>query len=117
MRRSRTLRSKTLDIRRSTLGAPANTLNQRKTWWRLQWHGTPAASQPSCFQGNGMCSSHSHFEPPQRGQSLRASFLMRKADGAHSMKLWVAMPIDAGTALQFLAPRQHAGIVGAEHDT
>jgi len=27
------------------------------------------------------------------------------------------MPIDAGTELQFLAPRQHAGIVGAEHDT
>ena len=117
VRRSRTLRSKTLEIRRSTLGTPANTLNQRKAWWRLQRHGTPAASQPSCFQGNGMCSSHSHFEPPQRGQSLRASFLMRKADSAQSMKLWVAMPIDAGTELQFLAPRQHAGIVGAEHDT
>jgi hypothetical protein len=42
---------------------------------------------------------------------------MRKADSAQSMKLWVAMPIDAGTELQFLAPRQHAGIVGAEHDT
>jgi hypothetical protein len=42
---------------------------------------------------------------------------MRKADSAQSMKLWVAMPIDAETELQFLAPRQHAGIVGAEHDT
>ena len=82
MRRSRTLRSRTLDIRRSTPGTPANTLNQRRTWWRLQRHGTPAASQASCFQGKGMCSSHSHFEPPQRGQSLRASFLMRKADSA-----------------------------------
>ena len=117
MRRSRTLRSKTLDIRRSTFGTPANTLNPRTTWWRLQRHGTPAASQPSCFQGNGMCFSHSHFEPRQRGQSLRASFLMRKADSAQSMKLWVAMPIDAGTELQFLAARQHAGIVGGEHDT
>jgi hypothetical protein len=29
---------------------------------------------------------------------------MRKADSAQSMKLWVAMPIDAGTELQFLAP-------------
>jgi len=115
VRRSRTLRS--LDTRRSTLGTPANALNQRETWWRLQRHGTPAASQASCFQGNGMCSSHSHLEPPQRGQSLRASFLMRKADSAQSMKLWVAMLIDAGTELQFLAPRQHAGIVGAEHDT
>jgi len=105
VRRSRTLRSRTLDTRRSTLGMPANTLNQRKTWLRLQRHGTPAASQTSCFQGNGMCSSHSHFEPPQRGQSLRASFLMRKADSAQSMKLWVAMPIDAGTELRFLAPR------------
>ena len=64
-----------------------------------------------------MCSSHSHFEPLQRGQSLRASFLMRKADSAQSMKLWVAMPIDAETELQFLAPPQDAGMVGAEHDT
>ena len=115
VRRSRTLRS--LDIRRSTLGTTANTLIQGKAWWRLQRHGTPAASQTSCFQGNGMCSLHSHFEPPQRGQSLGACFLMRKADSAQSMKLWVAMPIDAGTELQFLAARQHAGIVGGEHDT
>ena len=97
VRRSRTLRSKTLDIRRSTLGTPANTLNPRTTWWRLQRHGTPAALQTSCFQGNGMCSSQSHFEPRQRGQSLRARFFMRKADSAQSMKLRVAMPIDAGT--------------------
>ena len=42
---------------------------------------------------------------------------MGEADSAQSMKLWLAMPIDAGTELQFLAARQHAGIVGAEHDT